>query len=80
MSKQQQDKEELCSTKREEIQIRCQEDFFFYSEGGEILKQVAQECYGCPIPGGIQGQVGQGPGHPDLLAGDIPHGREVRTR
>ena len=29
-----------------------------YSEGGEALKHVAQRRCGCPIPGGVQGQVG----------------------
>ena len=33
---------------------------FFYDEGGETLKQVAQRGGRCPIPGNIQGQVGRG--------------------
>jgi len=32
----------------------------FYNEGGETLKQVAQRGGQCPIPGNVQGQVGQG--------------------
>ena len=44
----------------------------FHSEGGDALEQVAQEGYGCPIPGGIQGQVGWGPGQPDLVGGNQP--------
>jgi len=33
-----------------------------YQESGEVLEQAAQRGCGCPIPGGIQGQVGWGPG------------------
>ena len=40
----------------------------FYSEGGEVLEQTAWRSCGCPIPGGIQGQVGWGPGKPELVA------------
>jgi len=29
----------------------------------------------CPIPGGIQAQVGWGPGQPELLGGSPAHGR-----
>jgi len=32
-----------------------------------VLEQAAQRGYGCPIPGGVQGQVGGGPGHPGLV-------------
>jgi len=32
-----------------------------------VLEQAAQRGYGCPIPGGVQGQVGWGPGHPGLV-------------
>jgi len=28
-------------------------------------------CFSCPIPGGIQGQVGWGPGQPDLVGGNL---------
>ena len=38
----------------------------FYSEGGEALGQVAQRCGGCPIPGDIHDQDGQGSGQLDL--------------
>ena len=38
-----------------------------YQESGEVLKQPAQKGCGCPVPGGIQGQVGWGPGQPGLL-------------
>ena len=30
---------------------------------------VVQRSCGCPIPGGIQGQDGWGPGQPDLVGG-----------
>ena len=42
----------------------------FYSEGGETLAQVAQRGSD-PIPGNIQGQVGQGSEQPDLVE-DVP--------
>ena len=32
---------------------------------------------GYPIPGGIQGQVGWGPGQPELVGGSSAHGREL---
>ena len=38
-------------------------------EGGEALEQAAQRSCGCPIPGNTQGQVGWGPGQPELLGG-----------
>ncbi|XP_074422456.1 natural killer cell receptor 2B4-like isoform X2 [Larus michahellis] len=37
--------------------------------GGEPLAQVAQRSCGCPIPGGVQGQVGWGLGQPGLVGG-----------
>ncbi|KAK4816211.1 LOW QUALITY PROTEIN: hypothetical protein QYF61_013449 [Mycteria americana] len=43
----------------------------FYDEGGETLEQVAQRGGRCPMPGNIQGQVGQGSEQPDLVE-DIP--------
>jgi len=43
----------------------------FYHEGGETLAQVAQRGGRCPIPGNIQGQVGQGSEQPDP-AEDVP--------
>ena len=49
----------------------------FYSEGGETVAQVAQRGGRCPIPGNVQGQVGRGSEHPDLVE-DVPaHGRGV---
>jgi len=38
-----------------------------YQERGEVLEQAAQRGCGCPIPGGVQGQVGWGPGQPGLV-------------
>ena len=32
-----------------------------------MLVKAAQSGCGCPIPGGIQGQVGWGPGQPALV-------------
>jgi len=40
-----------------------------YSEGSEALAQAAQRSCGCPIPGGVQGQLGMGPGQPELVGG-----------
>lgn len=54
--------------------MRCEEGIF-YSGGGEA---VHRGC-GFPFCGGIQGQVGRDPGHPDLVAGNSAHGR-VGTR
>ena len=39
----------------------------FFTESGEVLEQVAQRDCGCPVPGGVQGQVGWGPGQPCLV-------------
>ena len=36
-------------------------------ESGEVLEQTAQWGCGCPIPGGVQGQVGWGPVQPGLV-------------
>jgi len=49
----------------------------FYNEDGETLEQIAQTGGRCPIPGNIQGQVGQGLEQPDLVE-DVPtHCREL---
>ena len=37
-----------------------------FHKGGEALAQAAQGSYGCPIPGGVQGQLGWGPVQPDV--------------
>jgi len=39
-----------------------------------------QDCCGCPIPGGIQGQAGCGSGQPGLVVGNPAHSRGVETR
>ena len=39
----------------------------FFTESGEVLEQAAQRGCGCPVPGGVQGQVGWGPGQPGLV-------------
>ena len=36
-------------------------------ESGEVLQQATQRGCGCPVPGGVQGQVGWGPGQPGLV-------------
>jgi len=33
----------------------------------EVLAQAAQRGCGCPVPGGVQGQLGWGPGQPGLV-------------
>ena len=38
-----------------------------HRESGEVLEQAAPRGCGCPIPGGVQGQVGWGHGHPGLV-------------
>jgi len=32
-----------------------------------VLDQAVQRGCGCPVPGGVQGQVGWGPGQPGLV-------------
>ena len=39
-----------------------------------MLKQAAHRSCGCPIPGGVQGQVGWGPGQPGLVNGEVGTG------
>jgi len=43
----------------------------FHHEGGETLEQVAQRSSGGPVPGNIQGQVGQGSEQAGLVE-DVP--------
>jgi len=45
----------------------------FYRESGEVLAQTAQRGRGCPISGGVQGQVGWGPGQTHLVLAWQPH-------
>lgn len=33
---------------------------------------AAQRGCGCPVPGGVQDQVGWGPGQPELVGGNEP--------
>ena len=57
--------------------MRCQMEIF-HRKGGEVLEQTAQRGCGCPVPGGVQGQVGWGPRQPDHLlnlAVGMPTGR-----
>ena len=51
-----------------------------YSGCGDTLEQVAQRNCGCPIPGDIQGQIGWGPGQPELVCGNPACVRGVKTR
>ena len=39
-----------------------------YYESGKVLEQTAKRGCGCPIPGGVQGQSGWGPGKPGLVS------------
>ena len=41
----------------------------------ETLAQVAQRGGGCPLPGNIQGQVGQGSEQPGLVENILTHCR-----
>jgi len=44
-----------------------------YSESGEVLEQLPREAVDAPsIPGGVEGQVGWGPGQADVLGGNQP--------
>jgi len=42
---------------------------FFTEKSGEVLEQAAQRGCGCPVPGGVQGQVGWSPVQPCLVLG-----------
>ena len=55
---------------REGRQTGSKEEILHH-EGSEALAQVAQRSSGDPIPGNIQGQVGQGSEQPGLVA-DVP--------
>ena len=50
-----------------------------YYESGEVLEQSAQRVCGCPVPGGVGGQVRWGPGQPDLVP-DLEVGGPARGR
>ena len=40
-----------------------------------VMRQVSQRSGGCPVPGSVQGQVGQGFDQLDLVEGVPAHGR-----
>ena len=40
-----------------------------------MLKKVAQRSFGCPIPGGVEGWVGQAAQGPLLVGGSPAHCR-----
>lgn len=48
-----------------------------------MLEQVAQRCYECAIPGGVQSQFGWGPGQSnlvlDLVVDNPASGRGIGT-
>ena len=47
-----------------------------YRGSGEVLEQLPREAVDAPsIPGGVQGQVGWGPGQPELVRGSPAHGK-----
>ena len=54
--------------------------FFTQVMSGDALEQVAQRGCICPIPGGIQGQSGCGPGQTVLVGGYPAFGKGVETR
>lgn len=56
------------------------EEEIVYSEGGEALKQFAQRSCACPIPGGIQSQIGNGLEKPDLMDGNPVYSSMFGTR
>jgi len=45
----------------------------------EVLEQAAHRGCGCPILGGVQGQVGWGPGQ-SVLVLDLAAGKLARSR
>ena len=59
------------SFKLEEVRFRLDVRKKFSAVSGEILEQVAQRGCGCPLPGSIQGQAGQGREQPGLV-GVVP--------
>ena len=52
--------------KLKEGRLRLDVGEVLHRESGEVLEQAALRCCGCPIPGGVQGQVGWDPGQPGL--------------
>jgi len=53
------------------LQFYDTKEEIFYNEGGETLEQIAQRGGRCPIPGNIQGLVGQGSEYTDAVE-DVP--------
>jgi len=51
-----------------------------YYESGETLEHVAQISCGCPLTGGVQGQIGWGVEKHGLMEAVPAHGRGVGTR
>jgi len=49
-------------------------DICILQQVAQRLKQTAQRSCEYPIPGGVQGQVGWGPGEPELVDGSPAHG------
>jgi len=49
-------------------------------EKSNTPEQFSQGGCGCPIPGGIQGQVGCGSGQPGLVIGDPAHSRRIEIQ
>ena len=39
----------------------------FFTRSVEVLERAAQRGCGCPVPGGVQGQLGWGPVQPDVV-------------
>jgi len=52
----------------------------FLGLGSPVCSQKSDSVIFSPILGGIRGQVGCGPGHPDLVGGNPAHSRGVATR
>ena len=57
----------------------CSGGFFLKQDGPQTFHQHLMEGCGCPFPGGVQGQVGWGPGQPGVVlnveAGGSAYGR-----
>lgn len=53
---------------------------YLHSEDGDVLEQTSWRSCGCPIPRGVQNQVGWGSGQPGFMGGTPSRGRGVETR
>ena len=60
--------------------FRLKERKFRLEFSGEALAQAVQRSCGCPMPGGVQRQIGGSPGQPELVRGNPAHGRGIGTR